>query len=78
MQLCKSGLKGELARALTIARVLIPSITLADMVIGDIEAKGVFRQASWSLCRVAYALRRNDGFALIAAIFMVCQPSGEA
>jgi hypothetical protein len=48
------------------------------MVIGDMEAKGVFRQGSWSLCRVAYALRRNEGFALIAAIFMVYQPSGEA
>jgi hypothetical protein len=70
MQLCKSELRGEMVRALT--------ITLADMVIGDMEAKGVFRQGSWSLCRVAYALRRNEGFALIAAIFMVYQPSGEA
>jgi hypothetical protein len=78
MQLCKSELRGEMVRALTAARVLIPSITLADMVIGDMEAKGVFRQGSWSLCRVAYALRRNEGFALIAAIFMVYQPSGEA
>lgn len=73
-QLCKSELRGDLARALTVARVLIPSTTSADVVIGDMEAEGVFGQASWDLCRVAYAWRRNEGFALIAAIFMVSQP----